>query len=94
MLFASRNYYTIFSPSNLSGKLTRGRGREKGRKKGTEKEGKRGKRGQEQEITERRRVSGAPPRKNGIFISILSDTEKNEASWKARKESGRRHDPF
>lgn len=44
---------------------------------------------QKQEITGHRRVSSQPPWKNGILISILSDTGKNEApvelGWREKK---------
>lgn len=87
-LSASRSYYAIFSSSNLSGKLIRERDRERMRggnkKRGTRRDRKKEKKDQKQEITGRR-VSGPPPRKNGIFISILSDTAKNEASTKPGK---------
>lgn len=59
--------------------LEKERKKRRDNKKGRERE-KEDFREQKQEITGHRRVSRQSPWKNGILISILSDTRKNEAS--------------
>lgn len=76
-----------------------GKERERGGRRNDE-EGKKEKeeifRGRKQGITGHRRISRQPPWKNGILISILCDTGKNEESVGARtaREKSACQDPF
>lgn len=85
-MLSSKNYYAIFFVEQFIREINK-RETEKERKQGksNKRREKKEKRGRKQEITGCRRVSVPPSQKNGIFISILSDTGKNEASTELGK---------